>query len=356
MINGNPDIKAPRLLRFSVGYERGRGAGRWLAESLNRAALGAPEASASVEFSLDPDRESKALEGPLMGRGARSLAAEFGADLAGAQGLALMEHGLALTARFMAADAEDSALRLLKPAAGGKVKEPALGPMEAVMVLEARPGAVIYYGRRRDLAPERFATMLIKGEGTDMLERHPAESGQVFLAPAGMPYALGRGVMAFTVSLEAAEPKEGKAAGLISSPVLASRLFVKGLGFVEGMNAVTWLWAAGPLAAARLDLRAEWEDEWKGEGARPGFILLTGLFGRGLLTAAGETETMERGKTVLVSAGCRSFRVNPAPEGAAIIKTWLADREAEVMAPLLKSGLTRREIEGLSGPFGRGAK
>ncbi len=338
--------KIPALLRFRPVYEGGPGAGPWLIESLGRPALERREAAASIEFSLGPERPSAVLEGPLAGRSMIGLAADHGAELVGGTGVSLLDQGLHFTARIAAADAADLPLGLLRPAASSGA--PGNAPAEAVVVLEARPGAMIYYGRRRDLGASRFATMLIKKPGAEILEGHPAASGQAFAVPPGLPYVLGRGVMALVAGVEASAAKAGKAgAGLVTDPVPASRVFIKGLGFLDGMNALTWLVAAGPLAVARLDLRAEWEEEWKGDGPRPGFVLLTGLAGRALVTAAGETETIARGATVMASASCRRLRINPGPEGASILKTWLPDREAEIERPLLERGLTRKEIEGL---------
>ncbi|HUT52505.1 MAG TPA: hypothetical protein VM658_03865 [bacterium] len=341
--------KIPALLRFRPVYEGGPGAGPWLISSLGRPGLDQRDAAASIEFSQDPSRPSAVLEGPLAGRRVIGLAADFGADLVGPMGLSLIEQGLAFTARLVAADAADLPLRLLRPAAASAGAAEAV-PAEAVAVLEARPGAMVYYGRRRDLGAGRFSTLLMKNPGAEILEGHPAQSGQAFAVPAGMPYVLGRGVMAYVAGVEASSGKAVKAgAGLITEPAPVSRVFIRGLGFLDGMNAVTWLVAAGPLAVARLDLRAEWEDEWKGGGPRPGFVLLTGLSGRALLTGAGETETIARGVTVMAAASCRCFRLNPGPEGASILKTWLSDRAAEIERPLLQRGLTRKEIEGLYG-------
>ena len=339
------------LLRFQELYEQGKSGGPWLGESLGRALLGNTLASASLEFVMGPGGGSKVAEGPLAGRSVGELIADYGEDLIGRKGLELMENGLGLEIKFAAADFSDLPLRVPEK-------------LEAVIILEARPGAVLYYGRRRDLKEETFRTLLLKSPGPEVLQDHPADSGQVFLAPAGFPFVLGRGVMAYVVSVKApgrkkprfGADKKTKSSWARSGPMTAaippSRFFIKGLGFVEGKNAVTWLYASEPVCTARLDLREEWNDLGEADGPRPGITALTGVFGRALLTAGDETETLERGATVMISAHCRQFRINPATEGAVVLKTWFADREREILQPLMRRGLSRRELEGLYGFFG----
>jgi hypothetical protein len=334
----------PKLLRLEPVYETDRSSGPWLLESLGRPGLSERSASASVELSTGRKSGCRVLEGPLSGRGLAGLIMDFGEELAGPLALELIDRGFLFEVRFSAADTDDGPLGMLRP--GGHDDMTA----EAVLVLESRPGAFLYCGRGRNLPKERFAAMLGRSPGLEALAEHEAEAGLAFAVPERMPYALGRGVMAHVATVKPA--RSGNKASFreaLGDTAPRSRLFIRSLGFIEGGNSTAFLYRAGPLCTARLDLREQWSDDAAGEVFRPSFLVLTGLHGRALLIADDDTEAMERGRTVLVSACCRELRINPGPEGAVILKTWIADHDVEVEGPLLDHGITRSEINGLFG-------
>jgi hypothetical protein len=347
----------PSLLRLRVSYEDRPSGGPWLLDWLERPRLERSAAAASLEFSSDPNRPLRVAEGPLAGETWPELAARFGERLLGRCLLELKERGLSLDVRFVAAEDMDAPVRLILSPAAGDSGAPAL---EAVTILEARPGAAVYAGRRRSLPEDRFLSCLRSGPGPELLQEHAAEPGSSLLFPPGLPYVLGRGVLAHAVTLRRTERGEaegracagikGPAAAVLRAPLLYSRLAAKSRGWLDGLNAVTWLYAAGPLCTIRLDLRAGFTFP------RPALsspVIVTGIHGRALLFAGAEMETVAKGRTVVATAACPSLRVNPETGGAALLLTWLADPATERDQALLARGLSRREIEGLMGVFGK---
>jgi len=141
--------------------------------------------------------------------------------------------------------------------------------------------------------------------------------------------------------------------GAATVGVPSERLFVTGLGQIVGMNASAWLYSTDVFCTVRLDLRSAWEDQGTASHQRPSFVALTAIQGSALLTSETDTETIAAGQTVIASARCANFRINPAEGGASILKTWLPDHAAEIERPLSRQGATQREIEALYGFFGR---
>lgn len=73
-----------------------------------------------------------------------------------------------------------------------------LGKTEAWYVLNAEPGAKIYFGHNAQTR-EEFADMVDNGRWNDLLKTVDVEAGEVFYVPAGTLHALGAGVMVLEV-------------------------------------------------------------------------------------------------------------------------------------------------------------
>lgn len=350
------DDHIPGLVRFEPRCLPGAHGGPWLGESLERAA---PDVSASLELCTGGESPSRVLEGPCQGRDWPELVESFGQGFIGNRPAPVLD-AFEFEVRFEAADRSDGPMRALLP---GKKDDDIAAPVEAVVILDARPGSKLYYGRRQSLSEERFKTLIRKSPGHEILEERAAEAGRVFLVPPGLPYALGRGLLAYVVSLshlEAGIAKGGPSGGLkggvigrdlVCAPVPDSRLYVSQRGWIEGMNAVTWLYATSSFCTVRLDLRAEWREERERVGES--FVVFTGLEGEALLNGGGDTEVVTRGRTVIATARCDSLCLNPVPGGAVVLKTWFPHPLSEVERPLRARSISQREIEGLYGFFGR---
>jgi len=340
----------PCFFRFEPVYKTGPDAGPWLIEGLGRPAAGVGAANASVEFNSSQQTPSAILEGPLAGTAWPEAVSAHGADLAGRRGLLLGEAGYELAAEFYAADLVDSPVFTPREKKDKEESAPGpIAPLHAVAVLDARPGSRIYYGRRPGLSRDDFLSLFKRKPATSLLADSRARPGQVFIAPAGAPYALGKGVMAFRVAVSPADLYGERPRTPRTEAVSPQGLFIKSAGYVEKGNAIVHLFASDTVRALRLDLGNEWTDRWPAPGPRPSFMILTCLSGSALLNSGGETEAVSRGMTVVVAAHCQSFRINPGPEGAAILRVWVPGEDAEDDLELESRGLGRREIEGLYG-------
>lgn len=69
------------------------------------------------------------------------------------------------------------------------------GKTEMWVVLDAAPGAFLYYGFQREVTREEFAERIQRGDLTDILRKLPVEKGDVVFIPAGTLHAIGAGVV-----------------------------------------------------------------------------------------------------------------------------------------------------------------
>lgn len=69
------------------------------------------------------------------------------------------------------------------------------GKTEMWYVLEADPGAYLYYGLRREISREELRQRIGDGTLTDVLNAVPARRGDLFYIPAGTIHAIRRGLV-----------------------------------------------------------------------------------------------------------------------------------------------------------------
>ncbi len=69
------------------------------------------------------------------------------------------------------------------------------GKTEIWYIVDARPDAFIYAGLNEGETAESFALALQEGRVEEVLHRQPVEAGESYFIPAGMPHAIGGGVL-----------------------------------------------------------------------------------------------------------------------------------------------------------------
>lgn len=69
------------------------------------------------------------------------------------------------------------------------------GKTEMWYVVDAQPGAQLYYGFQRELTREEAARRIADGTLTDVLNAVPVKAGDVFFIDAGTVHAIGAGIL-----------------------------------------------------------------------------------------------------------------------------------------------------------------
>lgn len=69
------------------------------------------------------------------------------------------------------------------------------GKTEMWLVLDAEPGAFLYYGFRREISREEFVYRINHNTLTEVLNAVPVHKGDCFFIPAGTLHAIGKGIV-----------------------------------------------------------------------------------------------------------------------------------------------------------------
>ncbi len=70
-----------------------------------------------------------------------------------------------------------------------------LGKTEMWFILDAEPGAFLYYGFRREISGDEFAGRIQNNTLTEVLNAVPVKKGDVFFIPPGTLHAIGAGIL-----------------------------------------------------------------------------------------------------------------------------------------------------------------
>lgn len=237
-----------------------------------------------------------------------------------------------------------------------------LGKTETYHVLAGKPGSRIALGLRPDVPTEEFAAACQAGRRTaDLLRWLPARPGESIMIPAGTIHALGAGCLVF----EAQQPSEityrlddwGRlgidgqpralhlADGLAafdpnSRPESMAPLPIRTTAGRRHLLAACRYFAVERIALARGEtLHATTSD------SPQTLTVLRGGVSPGTIT--GQLELCS-GETAIVAAAQASVAlVATAP--AIILRTWVPDLAAEIIAPALAAGHSERQVAALAG-------
>jgi mannose-6-phosphate isomerase len=185
------------------------------------------------------------------------------------------------------------------------------GKTEAWIILEAEPGASVHVGFTRDVELSEVRDWMRAQDAVAMLgamHELPVAAGDAIFVPAGTPHAIGAGILL----LELQEPTDLSVVLEWEGFELSEDDGHLDLGWdrvLEALDRAAWdtdrvAQLCGPVGARLLPVAADpyfrAERLVGGDALDPGFSVLVGLEGSGILaTAAGETP-FARGSAVLV--------------------------------------------------------
>ncbi|WP_433293807.1 class I mannose-6-phosphate isomerase [Actinoplanes sp. CA-030573] len=182
------------------------------------------------------------------------------------------------------------------------------GKTEAWVIVEARPDAYVHLGFDRDVAAEELAGW-VSGQKTDEMlaatNKIPVAAGDAILCPAGLPHAIGDGILL----VEVQEPTDFSVLLEYEGFGLADGHL--GLGYDLALQCVDRnAWTPSRLAGLRGDaahLLPPAADEffsarrlYGGDRLAQGFSVLVAVAGEGRLRGETDDLSLRRGDTLLV--------------------------------------------------------
>ena len=239
------------------------------------------------------------------------------------------------------------------------------GKNEAWYILRAEPSSELVM----DLKPGLSQKDLVRALNTDELEaalgRLPAEAGQVHVIHAGRIHAIGPGVTLFEIQQNSdltyrffdwnrlgddGKPRplhvEKALESLVLSPLCQTPF--TGLRYERDGLEVINLVAVKSFCLEKWDVRLM----YRSRTSTACFEILTVLSGVGRILAEASPEPVDLipGTTVILPAFLGAYCLE-SPNGLSMLHSWMPDRKAHIIHPLLKAGFTPDDIEQLGGPL-----
>ena len=148
----------------------------------------------SWEISAVRGSESVVQNGELAGSTLSQLVERYGAELMGHHIAEAHGTEFPLLVKFIDA-AGDLSIQVHPNDELARARHGKLGKTEMWYVMDARPGATLLAGFRKQIRPEEYAQKVADGSIVDVLARHEVHPGDVFFIPAGRVHAICRGIL-----------------------------------------------------------------------------------------------------------------------------------------------------------------
>lgn len=183
------------------------------------------------------------------------------------------------------------------------------GKTKMWVVLDAVPGAYVYYGLDREVTREELAGHIAGGTLPSILRKAPAKKGEVFFLPAGTLHAIGEGVTVAeiqqnsTVSYRVFDYNRRGADGKPRPLQVEKALEAAALAPVESGD------FGGHLAQCPYFTVDRREGTFDGVCGKDSFHALLVVNGGATLYCDGEHKTLNKGDCFFFPAGCGPYRV-----------------------------------------------
>ena len=148
----------------------------------------------SWEISAVSGSESVVKNGELAGRSLSELVRQFGPELMGKHIAEAHGTEFPLLVKFIDA-AGDLSIQVHPNDELARKRHGKLGKTEMWYVMDARPGATLLAGFKKQIRPEEYAQKVADGSIVDVLARHKVKPGDVFFIPAGRVHSICRGIL-----------------------------------------------------------------------------------------------------------------------------------------------------------------
>lgn len=296
--------------------------GRRLGTDLGKPLAGGEHYAESWEIVDHGEDQSVVIDGPRAGRILHNLVTHEGEALLGRHH---PQRRFPLLFKFL--DAQQTLSVQVHPndAQAARLQPPDLGKTEAWIVLDARPGSVIYGGLRAGVDRSQLEARLREGNCEACLHRFEPKAGDCIFIPAGTVHALGAGLLIAEIQQASNTTfrlfdwnrvdREGKPRALHIDESLATIDYTRGPVAPQVPQPLEEEGGERLVTCDKFVL-----DRWRIGAPRSfanegRFHILSVTEGRILLRDEGEERELGRGSTVLVPACCESFVLEAARDG-----------------------------------------
>jgi mannose-6-phosphate isomerase len=243
------------------------------------------------------------------------------------------------------------------------------GKIEMIYILDAKPGAKVYFGFNQKVDAETLqAHISAGGEIINLIQEVDANAGDVFLIPSGAVHGYGAGLIYFELQQNSdityrlydwnrvdssGKPRElhiQKGLKVIDYDVVKPKK-IRPVCLKEGLDEHCFLTACKQFLVEYLDLSTQYLANTGGDS----FHLICMVRGEGTLFSDSPLESEIRlglGDVVLIPASVKSYQLVPDHQ-CKVLRCRIPDLQKDVLDYLMARGVPMESIINLGGVTGR---
>ena len=183
------------------------------------------------------------------------------------------------------------------------------GKTEMWVVLDAEPGASLYYGFDREVSLEEFSSRVSDGTLTEVLRKVPVKPGDVFFIPSGTLHAIGAGLVIAEIQQNSNVTYRVFDYGRLGADGKPRPLHVEKALAVTDRRPAPALDFGDHLGDCRYFTTDGHQGDFRGNCDGTSFHALLFTDGQGSLTCGGETREVRKGQCWFLPAGSGEYRV-----------------------------------------------
>lgn len=184
------------------------------------------------------------------------------------------------------------------------------GKTEMWVVLDAEPGASLYYGFDREISLEEFSRRVPDGTLTEVLRKVPVKAGDVFFIPSGTLHAIGAGLVIAEIQQNSNVTYRVFDYGRLGPDGKPRALHVEKALAVTDRRPAPKLDFGEHLGSCRYFTTDGHQGAFQGNCDETSFHALLVTEGEGKLTCGGETQPVKKGQCFFLPAGSGAYRVD----------------------------------------------
>lgn len=184
------------------------------------------------------------------------------------------------------------------------------GKTEMWVVLDAEPGASLYYGFNREVSLEEFSSRVSDGTLTEVLRKVPVRPGDVFFIPSGTLHAIGAGLVIAEIQQNSNVTYRVFDYGRLGADGKPRPLHVEKALAVTDRRPAPALDFGDHLGDCRYFTTDGYQGDFRGDCDGTSFHALLFTDGQGSLTCGGETREVKKGQCWFLPAGSGEYQVS----------------------------------------------
>ena len=184
------------------------------------------------------------------------------------------------------------------------------GKTEMWVVLDAEPGASLYYGFDREISLEESSRRVPDGTLTEVLRKVPVKAGDVFFIPSGTLHAIGAGLVIAEIQQNSNVTYRVFDYGRLGPDGKPRALHVEKALAVTDRRPAPKLDFGEHLGSCRYFTTDGHQGAFQGNCDETSFHALLVTEGEGKLTCGGETQPVKKGQCFFLPAGSGAYRVD----------------------------------------------